>query len=472
MARKTSLVWMTSLGLVVGCGDDGQTSQTGVATDSASSTMSTITVDPPTSSTPTDPTTDAPPTTSEGTMGMTSDSSGMPTGTDSTSTGMVTATMSTTETASDTMTTEPPATSSSTTEDTSTSSTSEDTSSSSSSTTTDGETTTTTTGDIPCNEMQVVLQPVVPNVMLVLDKSGSMLTKWDHDANPNTATVSRWYSLYAVVDQVLTAFNANFNFGMNLFPNKQAVDGYNVGACPVNPNVEIPVAPFNKNAIMNALPAQNNMTIKGGTPTAAGVTAALNHLKTLDPAIPRGIMLITDGAANCISGAMDAGLFEVYDQSLHTIVGNAFSQDGIPTYVIGIATSNAVTPVDQEGNPDGINPYEKLNELATVGGTAKPGPEKFYNADNQNELQAALDAIITDAQSCVLPLQDEPGFPEFTKVKVGNAYVPKVADCANQNGWKYVDPAPPYTAIELCGTACTTLKDTNEAGVEYYCKPA
>jgi len=308
--------------------------------------------------------------------------------------------------------------------------------------------------------------------MFVLDKSGSMLIKWDHDANANTPTVTRWFSLYAVVDQVLTAFNANFNFGMNLFPNKQAVEGYNVNACPVNGNVEIPVAPFNKNAILGALPAQNNMTIRGGTPTAAGVSAALTHLKSLDPAVPRAIMLIPDGAANCISGAMDEGLFEVYDQSLHTIVGDAFTMDQIPTYVIGIATSNAVAPVLQDGNPNGINPYEKLNELATAGGTAKPGPEKFYNADNQNELAAALNAIVSDAQSCVLPLGDEPGFPDFTKVKIDGAYVPKVADCANQNGWKYVDPAPPYTAIELCGTACDTLKLTNEAGVEYYCKPA
>ncbi|MDC0715954.1 vWA domain-containing protein [Nannocystis bainbridge] len=468
---------MTSLGLVVGCGDDGDaTSQTGAASQGTMSTLVT-TVDTVATMDGTESATGTPPTTTEGTMGATSDSSGVPTSTsESTSTGMVTATMGSTETVTDTLATDPSETATSSTSDSdSDTSTTVDTTSTTSTT----DTTTTTTGDpgtttedTPCNEMQVTLTPVVPNVMLVLDKSGSMLSLWDHDANANTPTVSRWYSLYAVVDQVLTNFNAKFNFGMNLFPNKQAVDTYVVGACPVNGNVEVPVAPFNKNPILNALPAQNNNTIKGGTPAQAGVLAALTHLKTLDPMVPRAIMLITDGAANCTTGLQPPPLFENYDQSLHTLVGNAWTQDTIPTYVIGIAIANSVSPVQMDGSPDSTNPYVKLNELATQGGTAKPGPEKFYSADNQVELQAALNAIVTDAQSCVIALNDEPGFPQFTKVKIGDVEVPKINNCANENGWKYTDPAPPYVAIELCGTACNSLKQTGEAGVEYYCKPA
>src|SRR5690606_34271220 len=116
-------------------------------------------------------------------------------------------------------------------------------------------------------------------------------------------------------------------------------------------------------------------------------------------AIPRIVMLVTDGAANCSTSAMtDTQLFENYDDNLATIVGDAFSVDNIPTYVIGIAIDNANNPNIQDGNPNGINPYEKLNELATLGGTAKPGPESFYSATNQLELAAALEAIVADAQ--------------------------------------------------------------------------
>ena len=326
--------------------------------------------------------------------------------------------------------------------------------------------------DVPCDMMKVNLKPVVPNMMLVLDKSGSMLLTWDHDANANTAMVTRWYSLWAVVDKVLTNFNAKFNFGMNLFPSKSAQQKYDATACPVNMNVEVAVSPLNKDAIIAALPAQNNNTIKGGTPTSSGVQAALTHLKSLDPAIPRAIMLITDGAANCTNGAQIPDLFEKYDQSVHTLVANAWNNDKIPTYVIGIATANMVTPVAMDGNPDGINPFQKLNELAVNGGKPKADPnEKFYNADNQIELDAALNAIVVDAQSCVIPLEVEPGFPQFTKVKVNGAYVPKINNCMNENGWKYVDPAPPYNKIELCGTACAKLKMTGSVDVEYFCQP-
>src|SRR5690606_32583516 len=241
-------------------------------------------------------------------------------------------------------------------------------------------TTTDSTTDTPCQEISVTVQPVKPNTMLVLDKSGSMLQKWDDDADPGTPEVTRWHSLYAVVAEVLTGFNDKFNFGMSLFPSKSAVAAYDTPACLVNQNVEVPVAEFNKDAILNALPAQDNTTIAGGTPTALGMKAALTHLKSLDPAVPRIVMLVTDGAANCSEGANSLfNLFEVYDDSLHTIVGDAYSKDNIPTYVIGIAIDNAPNSNIQDGNPNGINPYVKLNELATLGGTDKPGDEKFYS---------------------------------------------------------------------------------------------
>ena len=317
--------------------------------------------------------------------------------------------------------------------------------------------------------MQVVLSPVVPNVMLVLDKSGSMLATWDADADPQTPNVTRWFSLYAVVNQVLTDFNDKFNFGMNLFPSKNALAEYKMTACLVNDTVEVPVAELNKDAIIPVLPAQSNMTIAGGTPTALGMTAALEHLKSLDPAVPRIVMLVTDGAANCSTSAANlTELFEVYDANLAPIVGDAFTVDSIPTYVIGIAIDNAPNPNVQDGNPNTINPYEKLNELATLGGTAKAGDEKFYSAKNAIELSDALNAIVQDAQSCIIPLESPPAFPDKTIVKLGDNEIPLITDCANESGWRYIEPMP-YTALELCGTACADLKIAGAADVEYYC---
>ena len=442
MRRVLSLVSLASLGLFVGCGDDGETSMSATTSTTTMTTLTTLNTSGDSSSgsmgsmsesatvTPTEPTGGSMEMTESGGTMSTTETTGMVSVSSTGSTSMGSMTMGSTST--------------STTDD--------------------------TTMATPCEELMVTLMPVRPEAMLVLDKSGSMLQLWDHDANPNTATVTRWFSLWAVVDQILTAFDEKFDFGMNLFPSTMAQQAYNSTACPVNANVEVPVAPMNKAAIQAALPAQMNMSIKGGTPNAAGLTAAYNHLKTLDPLIPKLAINITDGAANCSSNAMNASeLFEVYDANLPTIVGNAFTMDNIKTYVIGIATVNMVTPNQQDGNPNGINPFDKLNELATLGGTAKPGPEKFYNADNQIELADALNAIVADAFSCTIELTSEPAFPDKTKVKVGGMTLMKINDCATENGWKYKDPAPPYEAIEICGTACESLKMTGSAQVEYFC---
>ena len=442
MRRISTLLTLACLGLAVGCGDDNNNPTT-AATTAPSTSVTTLppTTDATGSSGSATDSTSTPPTTSEG--------SGSATG--STTNGVTEGMSSTTEalTSTTNMTTDPQT-----------------------STTTTMGSNSSTTGGTPCEEIDVTVKPITPNVMLIVDKSGSMIANtWDHDANAGTPPVTRWFSLYAVVQQVLTDFNDKFNFGMNLFPSIAAQQAYNNTACPVNANVEVPVAALNKDPILAVMPAQNNMTIKGGTPSAAGVSAALNHLKTLDPAVPRIMMLITDGAANCSSNAMTPQqLFEVYDSNLPTVVDNAFKNDGIPTYVIGIATANMNTPQVQDGNPDNINPFTKLNELAVLGGKPKDDPnEKFYNANNQIQLADALNAIAADALSCVIPLDSEPAFPDKTVVKVGNMTINKVNDCASENGWVYVDPAPPYTAIELCGTACASLKQAGAANVEYFC---
>ena len=420
--------------LSTACGDDGK------AVESASTTMTN------TSLTTVDPT--ASPT----------GSSGSGSATDSEGSGSETASSGT------------PTTSGS-----STGSTGELTATSTNATTTTVDPSASSTGGPPCEEIKATLKPVEPNIMLVLDKSGSMVANpaglWDHDADPNTPKITRWNSLYQVVQLVVTDYNDSINFGANLFPSTAAVAKYDASACVVGANVEIPVAPKNKDAILNGIPMAGDTTLKGGTPTAAGLTAALAHLKTLDPQVPAAMLLVTDGAANCASGAQPPPLFEMYDQNAHTIVKDAWNNDKIPTYVVGIDTKDVVSDNSQDGNPNATNTYAKLNELAIDGGKPKDDPtEKFYNAVNQIQLKAALDIIAADALSCLIPLESQPGFPESTKVKIKGAEIPMVTDCASENGWVYeMDMMGLYTGIRLCGTACEQLKAEKAADVEFYC---
>ena len=306
--------------------------------------------------------------------------------------------------------------------------------------------------------------------MLVLDKSGSMVAEplgmWDHDNDPNTADVTRWSSLHQVVDAVATEFEGSINFGAQLFPGVDAIADYSEVACVINEDIDIAVATMNRAAILAGIPAADDITLRGGTPITAGITTALAHLKTLDPDVPRAILLVTDGAANCTADAESTALFENYDESVHDVVGDAFTVDGIPTYVVGVGIEDLTTEVKKDGNPHGVNTFTRLNELATDGGKPKTDPnEKFFNTVNQIELAAALDEIAFDTLTCIITL-DSPAFaPEQTAIAIDGMLIPKVADCGTENGWVYTHPDGPFDAIELCGTACGGLKITGEAQV-------
>jgi hypothetical protein len=348
-----------------------------------------------------------------------------------------------------------------TTDDATEESTSEDTTDDA---TTEESTDDATTGDIPCDEFQVTIDPLPPNVMLVLDKSRSMFINfWDHDNNGGTPTITRWNSLHQVVNGIVNNFDDKIRFGSILFPATNAQNVYGPAACTTSDFPDVTCGPLNGPAILASIPGANVVNSYGATPAATGIQTAYDHLLSLDPQFPRAMILVTDGAANCSQSAQtNFDLFEVYDTALPALVSDAYD-DGIPTYVVGVDIANMVVNDGLGNDPNNINPTQKLNEVAQMGGTGS-----FFNTQDQAELEAALNDVIESVQTCIIPLEEEPVFPEFTKVLVGGMEWPMVDDCANQNGWVYSNP---YDTIELCGTACDALKDAGDADIEYYCNP-
>ena len=194
------------------------------------------------------------------------------------------------------------------------------------------------------------------------------------------------------------------------------------------------------------------------------------------------LVYISDGAANCGDAAMNASqLFEVYDSKLPMTMASLWTDQGIPTYVVGIDMSTALSGNQPDGAPNSIIPWCKMDELGEVGGKPKneaPGmactegatdEQDFYSATNEIELQDALQLIAQDAISCVVNLDPVPPFPDLLEVEVMGMDVPQVNDCSTENGWVYVNPMGPYDAIELCGTACADLKVAGTADVFYFC---
>ena len=334
------------------------------------------------------------------------------------------------------------------------------------------------TGELNCGEQEFVLEAVPPNVVLVLDKSGSMVqNSWDADGDPVTAEETRWRSLHDVVSFVVGTFEAEINFGAVLFPSTSAIAELDAGACFVNTDPEVPVAALNADGVLGGIPQANatTSTIVGATPATAGIQTALDHLKTLDASIDRFMILITDGAANCSADAdtsmcpgTSCGLMVEYDSNLPLVVGDAFMTDGVPTFVIGIDIFDGVV---SEPGQVAVNTFTELNAVAEAGGRAREGSEMFFNATNEIELQEALAEIAGQVVSCTIPLSEEPTDPDFVEVEIGGMLFPPVEDCETQDGWVYVNPEGPYDAIQLCNAACDALAESGELDATFGCPP-
>lgn len=338
-----------------------------------------------------------------------------------------------------------------------------------------------------CGEAVVTIPAPAIAVVFALEKSVSMVSvpggQWDHDADdldddgqsdadpdqPATPKTSRWMSLYHAVSDTLTQFDAALVAGLALFPGAAATLDYTVAACPADAAPIVPLAPQNAAAIIAALPAADATDLKGASPGAAAIASATTALAELEPEFARHIVYVTDGAANCHAGSDPPPLFETLDPDLAARVTDATAQE-ITTHVIGIAIPDSTSPNAKDGEPDDINTHDHLDQLATLGGAALPGPTKFHLATRESDLLLALDTILRSTRPCVVTLDPPPPGPDHVEIHVDNiSYgTTSVVDCTTEDGWHYLEPG---LTIELCGAACRDYQRVGSVEATYHCPP-
>ena len=130
------------------------------------------------------------------------------------------------------------------------------------------------------------------------------------------------------------------------------------------------------------------------------------------------------------------------------------SPNSIPTYVVGI-------------NISAFNDDE-MNAFAQAGGTALPGAVNFYQTTDGQALQAAMSAIISDAQSCDVILDPPPFGADLIDVTLNGATVEAITDCVTESGYYFPD-ALDLGRLEVCGAACDELKLAGQINVAYTC---
>jgi hypothetical protein len=256
-------------------------------------------------------------------------------------------------------------------------------------------------------------EAVPPNVLIVLDRSASMLdpipggTKWD---------VAR-----DAIAQLTMQYADDVRWGLMLFPGfDQSCDD---GAECTEGAVFIDPAPDSAAPIATFL--DDSATCMYGTPIAENLDSLVDYAGLEDIARANYILLVTDGMATCNDPVPSVGTLRMEDPEIRT-------------FVVGFGS---------EVDPD------QLNAMADAGGTALPGDPQYYQADDAAMLAAAFADIAGSVLSCVFVLDEVPADPDELYAFFDETQI--MRDPTHTNGWDY-DPAT--NTVTFYGDACDAIK--------------
>lgn len=285
-------------------------------------------------------------------------------------------------------------------------------------------------------------------ILLIVDRSGSMSLD---DRNGQ----QKWGVMKAALENVTQALTSTVEFGLMLFPAVGSNDD-----CAVGTLVQ-PMAFNNAAAIQTRL---EGAAPEGNTPTAVTLNQSLGVLQPLvGDGRPLAVLLATDGGPNC-NGTLDRGTCRCTnpgspcDSDIHCLDSvdtlNAVGEIrnlGVQTYVIGVS---------------GVENFaDVLNQAADIGGTALPvatGP-RYYEANDQAALQAALEAITQRVLTCRVETGVDLTTVSSVTVRVGAQVLSR--DTSRTNGWDMTS----NSVIELFGSACDAATNTANPVVVQTC---
>ncbi len=216
-----------------------------------------------------------------------------------------------------------------------------------------------------CGSTEFSTTLVPPNMLIVLDRSGSM-------AGCDGDSTWRWTEAVQAITEVTADHQSKVRFGLATFPQMCAGSSDTCNTCPNTSNgcdnncngtgncqagvVNVPVAAGTRDAIINHLtsdfPGGNTPT----GPTLRNIAANQEQYGLPDPNddTPRNnyVLLITDGEPNCDGGSGEGGKVSGAIESLRA------SSTTVGTFVVGFAFSA---------------PSATLNCNAVFGGTSRCG---------------------------------------------------------------------------------------------------
>jgi hypothetical protein len=294
---------------------------------------------------------------------------------------------------------------------------------------------------VNCIEANPQTMNLPPDVLIVLDRSGSMDQKIDGTNCNNackTAGMSKWIQMTGALNAFIPTVETSVNWGLKLF----ASDG-NMDSCNVSTTVE--VAPQTMNAVAIAAAIAPPVNPGSATPTTKAENAAVSYLSGLDDGNPKFILLATDGIPTCGTSACAAGsgaaMNSCDDVAAVAAVQAAFDM-GIKTFVIGIGTAS--------GGGDAT-----LTMMAKAGGFERVGQTpSYYPVASANDLKDAFAMITQTVGSCFFSVKPVPkSMSDIVDVKGDDNVIPQDAT----DGWTFVGTGA-NPGVQLNGKSCEDYK--------------
>lgn len=329
-----------------------------------------------------------------------------------------------------------------------------------------------------CSQSQAAAEFNQINMLIVMDKSGSMNTQ------PAGYSKTKWAGAVDSLKSSLDPQDPLVQYGFMLFP---YLDGGTVTSCELADGelaVNVPVGPASE-TVDRITELMSNVVPGGGTPTANALGAALDYYtkgKGVSLVGSKYVLLVTDGGPNCndtvvcgpetctanmdkspatcgsgvpnccdidiwVSGRANPQSLCLDDQA---VVGKiqALAAAGIKTFVVGIPGTEAYSTY--------------LDTFAEEGGvpvTDATKTHKYYEVTGESGLAEAFKSITTSlVRSCTVPLEQKPMDTDNINVAIDCNPVPqKTGDVAN---WHYDATVP---AIVVEGGYCARIE---QAGVK------
>lgn len=295
----------------------------------------------------------------------------------------------------------------------------------------------------PCAEVKVDLAPVIPTVLLLVDRSGSM-------TDPFGEADSRWDALYQTLMDPVTGLvkelDGQVRFGVAAYTARDRDnDGQTEGACPIM-NVVAP-ALDNYGAIQDVY---GDLVPLDETPTGAAMESALAAIREVDADGPKIIVLATDGEPDTCARPNPNGTAQARTASLLAVQA-AWDAD-VRTYVVSVG-GEAV------GNPQAENHMHQLaNAGVGMAPDADPGAP-LYVALEPAELVAAFDDIIDGVRTCTFTLEGS-----VTEGGEGGTVTLDGDELDWGTDWHLLDDH----TLELLGEACQAVMAGGQHTVEAY----